>query len=652
MDARTAPPALHRAIDAVFAVDGPVVIAAPLGIGKSNLLLNAIYARAVAERRVLHIATALSLNPPRPSSDLERRFLAPFLARHFSADYPRLAYADDRARGTLPAEVTVEEFYLQSGAALGNGRAQRHYNSLNYTHVARTVAERGVTAVVHLVARDPASGRLSLSSNPDLTFDLLDEIAALGGRRPLLLAEIHPELPFMDGTAAVDAGWFDHVLEPVEPGYPLFALPRQPVSDAEHAIGLFASTLVRDGGTLQIGIGALSDALTHALVLRHTRNADYRRIVGALWPGVERSPLVCRWGGLGEFETGLFGASEMVMDGFQHLVEAGVVKRMVVDDVELMQRVFDRRDTPDDRARLAREGQLLHGGFFLGSKSLYRWLRELPPARRARIRMTRISHINELYGGHETLERLQRREARFFNTCMLMNVFGAATSDALDDGRVVSGVGGQYNFVAMAHALRESRSALMFRALRDTAGGPRSSVVFNYGHATIPRHLRDVAITEYGIADLRGRCDEDCVAEMLGVADARFVPALAAQAIAAGKLHAGRHVLVEGNRPERLAATLAPFRREGLLPDYPLGCDFSAEEQRLVRALGWLRQATASRGGKLRTILAALVAPAADDAGALARMDLARPRGLSERLYARLLRHALRESEPAWARPD
>src|SRR3546814_9221709 len=94
---------------------------------------------------------------------------------------------------------------------------------------------------------------------------------------------------------------------------------------------------------------------------------------------------------------------------FRSLIEAGVIKRRVVDDVALMQRVFDRRADAADLARLDAEGQHLHGGFFLGSKDLYRWLRELPARERQRIGMTRISHINELYGGQETLERLQRR---------------------------------------------------------------------------------------------------------------------------------------------------------------------------------------------------------------------------------------------------
>src|SRR3546814_4200972 len=80
-------------------------------------------------------------------------------------------------------------------------------------------------------------------------------------------------------------------------------------------------------------------------------------------------------------------------------------------------------------------------------------------------------------------------------------------SDGLADGRVVSGVGGQYNFVAQAHQLETGRSILMMRAVREAGGKAISNVLFNYGHTTIPRHLRDIVITEYGMADLRSKND-------------------------------------------------------------------------------------------------------------------------------------------------
>jgi len=298
-----------------------------------------------------------------------------------------------------------------------------------------------------------------------------------------------------------------------------------------------------------------------------------------------------------------------------------------------------------DHATLAAEGEYLHGAFYLGSPEFYDWLRTLPDDERGAIGMRRISEINQLYGGNETLERLQRRHARFFNSCMIATGLGAAVSDALEDGRVVSGVGGQYNFVAMAHALPEARSVLMLRAARVERGQRASNVRWNYGHTTIPRHLRDVYITEYGIADLRGLTDEDCTLAMAAITEAPFQHALLQQAFAARKL---RHAVPpepraqQRNTPQRLADALAPLRADDTLPDYPLGSDFNEVEQVLVKALGWLKSHTATRPALLATVWAALWQRAGDgDAVYLQRMALDTPNTLSERLNARLLRLAL-----------
>ena len=70
----------------------------------------------------------------------------------------------------------------------------------------------------------------------------------------------------------------------------------------EHAIGLHAASLVRDGGTLQIGIGALGDAICHALRLRDGSNARYRDVMAAL--GSTRPDTA-----LEDFQDGLYGCS-------------------------------------------------------------------------------------------------------------------------------------------------------------------------------------------------------------------------------------------------------------------------------------------------------------------------------------------------------
>ncbi|TXH24852.1 MAG: acetyl-CoA hydrolase [Elusimicrobia bacterium] len=694
-----------------------IVLATPLGLGKPNRLINALYRRIARDPgRRLTIHTALSLDPPSPSGDIERRFAGPFLDRHFGPGYPRLEYVAAMQSDSLPANVHVHEFYFQSGSMLRSGTAQRDYVSLNYTQVARDVADSGVNVVVQAVARRMRGGtaRYSLSCNPDVTLDLLDCLARAGMPKPLVIGVVHAELPFLGGDADIaDAcGVLDIVLEDASSSHRLFALPREDVDDVEYAIGLHASTLVADGGTLQIGIGALSDALVQALILRHQRNADYREILEPLEGSNEGNLLAQRVGGDGTFRRGLYGSSEMIMDGFMHLRKAGILGRMVFDDAALqslldeerigltlsagdaatlrvagfLPKVLDqlgldrmrrfgilpagsrlqggylhvgmvvslRNDFDDPQSLTSLEGVIngrtlcggryLQGGFCLGSTLLYEWLRNLRDDDYDGLSMNRISEVNRLQRGQEALATRQRRKARFFNTCMMATPLGAAVSDALEDGRVVSGVGGQYDFVSLASQLDDARSILMLRATRTVKGRLESNIRWNYGHATIPRHMRDIFVSEYGIADLRGKSDQECVVAMLAICDARFHDQLVRQAIHARKLPSGFRIpeAWKRNTREDLGMRLAPFRVRGLLPAYPFGSDFSALELRLLQALGTLKRSISSPRHWPRIVLA-LLGAGVQDAEALARMGLSRPRGLRERILARLLGGMLRE---------
>jgi hypothetical protein len=184
---------------------------------------------------------------------------------------------------------------------------------------------------------------------------------------------------------------------------------------------------------------------------------------------------------------------------------------------------------------------------------------------------------------------------------------------------------------------------LLLRAFRDEQGDAVSNIRWNYGHTTVARHLRDLYITEYGIADVLGKADEDCVVAMAGIADVRHQQSLIERAKREGKLRKDFEIPSDWQRnaPERLRAALAPLRKDGTLPDYPLGSDFTDVEQRLVRALQWLKSQTASTGGKLRTIAAAISHGRIDDREALQRMQLDAPRGLRQWLDARLVSLAL-----------
>ncbi|HWX66426.1 MAG TPA: acetyl-CoA hydrolase/transferase C-terminal domain-containing protein [Rhodanobacter sp.] len=620
-------------------------IAAPLGLGKPHGLLNVLYRDTAADpTRSLRLYTALSLTRPQPAPGLEQRFLEPFLERHFGADQVDPQYALDQARDALPSNVEVHEFYLQSGTLLHSASAQRSYISQNYTHVARDLAVQDINLLVQLVARreGPDGVHYSLSCNPDLTLDFLHQLELAGKQRPMCVAVVHPDLPYLSGEAEVAEAYFDVELRPAT-SPPLFALPRLPVDLAEYALGLHASALVKDGGCLQIGIGALSDALVKALQLRQQDNIMWRRALVALDPRGATHALAAWLGGLTAFQTGLYGASEMVMDGFMHLQRAGILKRRSWDNLAL-----ERASAAGRLADDVPGGHYLRGAFFLGSRELYEWLGATETADPDAIDMCPVSNVNQLYGDHQALAMLQRRGARFFNTCMMATLLGAAVSDTLDDGSVVSGVGGQYNFVAMAHELPEGRSTLLLRATRQVRGGIESNIRWNYGQTTIPRHLRDIYVTEYGVADLRGKSDSECIEAMLAICDARFLDALCAEAKAHGKL-AADFVIPEAwrrHRPRYLREALMPFQQKGLLPQFPFGSDFTEVEQRLLPALNWLKACGSSWRGKLRLLRAACRPGkvAAGEEEALTRMGLSAPVTMAERLQQRLLQAALRRA--------
>ena len=608
---------LDAAVDAILARTGDRIgCATPLGLGKPVPLLNSLYARAKADTRLrLNILTALSLEIPRASGEMERRFLEPFVRRVF-AGVPELDYVRDLRRGEMPKNIELFEFYFRPGAMLGVPAAQQNYVSSNYTHAARDMLARGVNAVLVMVAE--RGGRYSLSCNTDLTTDVVKAMRARNA--PCVVAGmVNRNLPFMTADAEVDEGFFDVIVDAPTHEHPLFGVPNPAIEPAEHAIGLYASSLVKDGGTLQLGIGSLGDSVAHWLRQRHVAAGAYSDAAAAL--GLDRyGELVQREGGLEPFHHGLFASSEMFTWGLMTLFRAGVVRRRADEE----------------------HGPVLQGGFFLGPTEFYRELRELSDEEQRTILMTSVMRINALFG-EEELARRQRHDARFINICMAMTLSGAAVSDGLADGRVVSGVGGQYNFVAMAHELERARSILLLRSTREAGTALESTIVFNYGHATIPRHLRDIVITEYGIADLRGRSDAEIAAALIGIADARFQEDLAASAKAAGKLPRDWRIPdgARGNTPTQMAARLAPLAARGLLPKFPLGTDFDPVEQRLIPALQWLKRNSAGMRRFGLAIGMAGAKPDSEDVASLDRMGLAAPRGMRERLMRRALALAL-----------
>ena len=694
-----------------------IVVGTPLGIGKANQILNELVERALDDPTIeLSIWTALTLSKPEPGGELERRLLEPIADRLFGS-YQNLHYAELLDEQSLPENIEVHQFYFAPGQHMDNPTAQQAHHSVNYTHALRAFREAEPNLLLQLVGVGEYHGdrRYNIATNTDLSRDLIASMRDArerGERETMIVGEVTAEMPFMYGDAPVPTAMFDAVLDN-DTDLTLFGPPNEAVSYADQAIGLRVSSLLEDGGTLQIGIGALGDAIGWATQLRHTRNDTYREILDDLDPTAEESALIDEIGGRGPFEEGLYGSTEMFVQAFLELYEAGVLSREVYEDPTIQkladEGTFEDGITLDTLDRLLAEdaisadlraedieslkrwgiltedvsyegdelqiagksipanlgasqtrsviadqalgeslsgGRVLHGGFFMGSPQFYEGLREMDPDRRRKLAMTSVQFTNALYGDQE-LKRRQRRHARFVNTGMKATVTGGVASDGTADGRVVSGVGGQFNFVNQAHELDDGRSIIMIRATRQSGGEPESNIVWNYGHITIPRHLRDIVVTEYGVADLRGKSDAEVIAEMIRIADSRFQDDLVEQAKDAGKLPAewelpesARH-----NYPVQIESALAPYREQGVLPRFPYGSDLTVEERELAQALRGL-QSRVGGGGlpdlSLGGLRRALFTPSAAEPH-LDRMGLASPSSPTEFAYKRLVTLALAE---------
>lgn len=702
---------LEQCVEALLAKVGKKVVIAG-GFGRPVHIFNELYRRALADPSIqLTFITGVSFTRPKGSSDLEKRFLDPFVERVFG-NLPELDYMQAYLRGQLPENVEIVEVFLQAGGFLGNKHAQQNYVYSNFTHWLRDMIEQGCNVFSQMIAKNVIDGEVAYSMSGDAyALDILPRLQALReeGKEVAVIGQVNDELPFMYNDAIVPADTYDFILD--EPAYSHTVLgpPSPPVDTMDYMIGLNASSLLPDGGTLQVGIGALGDAITYGCILRQERNQQYKDALAELGIEDRYGDIIAQVGGTEPFEKGLYGSTEMFADGFRHLYNHGILKRAVYADAGLQRLVNAGKIgpdiTPDTLAELLEQGLVsarltgsdldflhkygifrdsvsldngvlhcgdgiaieanledagaleqmaqhcigdelkggivLHAGFFLGPQAMYQQLRDMPEVEAKKICMTDIAYVNQLYGCEE-IARLQRQKARFINTTIMVSLLGAACSDGLEDGRKISGVGGQYNFVAMAHALDDARSVLMCRSTRTKGDDVSSNIVWNYGHTTVPAHLRDIVITEYGIAMLRGQREKDVVARMLNITDSRFQEQLLQQAKDAGKISQD-YVIPEqfrDNTPQRLERIAARMRPEGLFPKYPFGSDFTPEEMVLADVLQGLKVKMGSRRTLFKTLAGAVgAAGSLPDAAKpyLARMGLDKPGDIKETAVQKLI---------------
>lgn len=708
---------VHKCVDEIINYVGKdIVFGMTLALGKPVRLINELYRRAKEDPEIkLKIITSLALEMPRGHTDIEKRFLKPLADRVFEG-FPEFDYMLDFRAGKLPANVEFFENFSKAGGYLQDPVAQQNHIASHYTHAARDAVNFGLNVLGQLIGYREIEGKTmySMACNPDICIEAIQRLKDLRalGKKVAMIGEANSNMPFMYGDAVVEADTYDIILKGPYYDYTLFAPPKDAVSLADHMMGINVSTLVKDGGTIQVGIGALGDAIVAGLIMRNDHNELYQEIIEKAGLIKKNGELITKWGGAGTFKEGLYGASEMFVDAFMQMYKNRIIKRKVFESVPLMklinkgklsadsipedifdsllaigaisprlsQQDFDFLSTfgilkngleyqdgtiidgeehyPADlhesqnQERLKRllgkelrGGTVLLGAFFIGPKAFYQALNDMGEEERQLFGMAGVEKVNQLYGGEE-LRILQRKDARFVNTGMVASLLGAVASDQLEDGRIISGIGGQYNFAAMAHALPDARLIMMIKSTKGSGKKLRSNIVFSYGHCSVPRHLRDIIVTEYGIADVRGRPDKEVIARILNIADSRFQPQLLEQAKKAGKIPVDYEIPEEyrSNTPEKIADLLKPYQYQGLFQPYPFGTDLTGEEISLGGSLKAFKAlATGYPLKMIKGLLLELFRPIPQPAQHyLERMDLHRPASLKEKLLRKTVVFALR----------
>lgn len=607
-----------------------IVLGLPLGAGKACHIANALYRQACEDSSLkLTILTALTLEAPVLTNLPAQRFVAP-IADSMFGQYPGLDYAQALRRNELPDNVQVKEFFFSPGKWLGSATAQQQYISVNYSLAIDALLQAGMNVIAQLVAieqHDQPDSDISLSCNPDITVDILHRRAQLAA--PLLMVgQVNNNLPFMEGDARRPASDFDLMLAAEAYEFPLFKIPLEPVAAVDHAIGIQVAAMVQDGGTLQIGIGAIGDAICHALVLRHEQPERFTACLRQLQPTTFSTEEPSE-----PFTEGLYACTEMLVDGLLTLLTKGILRREV-------------------------DGALLHAAFFIGSPTFHQALHDMPSELRKKIAMMPVSFTNTLRSPANPdespeIKRQQRRNGRFINSAMMVTLQGAAVSDGLADGRVVSGVGGQHDFVTQAFALPGGRSVITLPATRQQGHEVRSNIVWNYAHTTIPRHLRDIVVTEYGVADLRHQSDDEVIKRLLAITDSRFQDELLKQAKDAGKVAADYQLpdAQRNNSPARVRQFGKSFSQE--LPFFPLGTNFTPVEQDISVVLDYLGPRASSKRELVKLVWRGFGNPRTQDEAQreealLQRLQLAKPKQLRsyfrDHFFRLLLKGARRSS--------
>lgn len=165
------------------------------------------------------------------------------------------------AHGALPnrRDLTYETPFL--GPSL-RGRSDVDYLPARLSMVPSLFASSHEPDVVLLNTSIPRAGHVSLGIEVNILPAAIDAVRARGG---LVVAQLNEAMPYIPGDGEIPLDWIDLAIEVDEP--PL-SLGSRTIAPEVDTIASHVASLVPDGATLQIGIGAVPDVVLAMLAGR------------------------------------------------------------------------------------------------------------------------------------------------------------------------------------------------------------------------------------------------------------------------------------------------------------------------------------------------------------------------------------------------
>lgn len=291
--------------------------------------------------------------------------------------------------------------------------------------------------------------------------------AAAADPERVLIVEVSPRYP---RTHGIDEHrhrvHVDQIDVLIETDREPFVIGEPEPTEPERAIARFVADFVTDGATIQTGIGGIPS--TVASILADGPRGDF---------GIH---------------------SEMFTTGLMKLHQAGKVtnRKGIFDGVSVTT-------------------------FAAGTRELYDWLDD-----NHEVGFLPVHLVNS----PELISK--NRKMVSINGALAVDLAGQAVADTLD-ARQFSGIGGHEDFVASSGLELEDRSLICLRSSTMVDGVRRSRIVGKFPAGTIvttPRHQLDVVVTEYGVAELRGRTVRERARALAAIAHPEVRPDLEAQA--------------------------------------------------------------------------------------------------------------------------